>query len=81
MKAQCEGFHKAFVVFLAAGNCFISPASAAEGQVCVGRRRYSTAGHIQELGTNVGLLSSNQECIKLVYPFLLCVRVCVLYTQ
>lgn len=47
VKVPCQGFQKAFVAFLAAGYCFIPPASTVEGQVCVGRRRHGAARHIQ----------------------------------
>lgn len=41
----CEKLSQSICGFPSCGLLFYSPASAAEVQVCVGRRRYGTAGH------------------------------------
>lgn len=82
VKAQRRGFHKAFVVFLAAGYCFIPSACAAEGQVCAGKRRYGTAGHIHSQYSAKRKRGLNKLIVFFLLPY--CVKsfcMCSLYFQ
>lgn len=72
VKAQRRGFHKTFVTFLAAGYCFIPLACAVEGQVCVGKRHYGTAGHIHShVSVYVSIKKTNKLIMFFLVPFFL----------